>query len=90
MWILPDSAPQKVAIVIRGLAAGVGAAMLTSASLFLIGLAVALMGNAGWLHLGESQPWLPIAGLEYGLLLGFAIGAVVCWKVWRSGLHSLR
>jgi len=87
MWTLPYSAPQKLGIIIRGLAAGVGTAILTSACLFLIGLGLSLMGNAGWIHLGESQPWLPIAGLEYGFLFGLVIGAIVCWKVWRSQLH---
>jgi hypothetical protein len=47
------------------------------------------MGNAGWIHLGESQPWLPIAGLEYGFLLGVILGAVVGWKLVRSRLAGI-
>ena len=80
--------PQKIGVVLYGLAAAVGATVLTSAALFLVGLAFSLMGNAGWIHLGEYQPWLPLAGLEYGFFLGIIIGAVVCWKVCRSRLRN--
>jgi hypothetical protein len=81
MWTLPYSTRRKIRIVLYGLAAGAAATVLTSAALFLVGIALAILGNMGWLHLGEYQPWLPIIGLEYGFILGIIIGSVVCWKV---------
>jgi hypothetical protein len=38
------------------------------------------MGNAGWIHLGEAQPWMPLAGLEYGFPIGIIIGFIVVVK----------
>lgn len=56
------------------------AAILTSAALFLLGLATTLLaGYAGW-GLGEYGPWLPLIGLEYGLALGIVIGVLVSRK----------
>ena len=77
--------PTAFRLFLRGLASGAGAAILTSAGLFVVGLALSLMGNAGWIHLGEAQPWMPLIGLEYGFFLGIIIGAIVCWRVCRSG-----
>ena len=51
--------------------------MLSSAALFLVGVATSLIGNMGWIHLGEYQPWLPLIGLEYGFPLGIIIGVIV-------------
>jgi sterol desaturase/sphingolipid hydroxylase (fatty acid hydroxylase superfamily) len=48
-------------IRILGIALGVG--VLTSVVLFLLGLAASLLGNMGWIHLGEYQPWLPLMGV---------------------------
>jgi hypothetical protein len=66
--------PIKVGIIALEVAAG------TSLSLFLLGAAASFAGNMGWVHLGEYQPWLPLAGLEYGFLLGIVIGIVVAMK----------
>jgi len=55
-------------------------ALLTSAALFLLGLIVSLAGNKGWIYLGESLPWLPLIGLEYGFVLGIIIGMIVVVK----------
>jgi hypothetical protein len=63
--------------IIKAFAITVGVAALTSVVLFLLGLAASLLGNMGWIHLGEYQPWLPIAGLEYGFPLGIMIGVVL-------------
>ena len=87
MWTLPPSTPQKIGILIYGLVVGVATAAGTSIALLLLGLAISLFAQStGWIHLGEYQPWLPIAGLEYGFFLGIIFGAFVCWKVWRSRL----
>lgn len=61
-----------------------GGAVLTAASLFLLGAATSLVGDMGWIHLGENQPWLPLIGLEYGFPLGIIIGAIVASKRLRT------
>ena len=87
MWTSPQSTLQKIGIVIYGLAVGVGTALGTSAAFLVLGTAISLFAQStGWIHLGEYQPWLPIIGMEYGFFLGLAIGAFVCWKVWRTRL----
>jgi uncharacterized membrane protein len=88
MWISPQSPIQKIAIVIYGLVAGVLTAMGTSAVCLVLGISISLFAQStGWIHLGEYQPWLPIIGLEYGFIPGVAIGAFVCWRVWRTRLE---
>lgn len=86
MYVSPLTMPQRVGAVLSGLVAGMGVALATSAALSLVGVGIAEAGNAGWIHLGEYQPWLPIIGLEQGFLLGLVLGAIVCWRVWRSRL----
>lgn len=61
----------------RGIRIVLGVAVLTSATLFLVGVAATLLGNMGWIHLGEYQPWLPLIGLEYGFPFGIVIGVIV-------------
>ena len=70
--------------VIRFVGVVFGVAVLTSITLFLVGLATSLIGNMGWIHLGENQPWLPLAGLEYGFPLGILIGVIVAMKKARN------
>ena len=82
--------PGRVAIVLGGLARGLGVAISTSAILFVIGIALSLMGNAGWIHLGEDQPWMPLIGLIYGFPVGLIIGTVGCRRFCRSQLRSIR
>jgi hypothetical protein len=89
MYVSPLTMPQKVGAVFSGLAAGAGVALATSAALCLAGVGVAEAGNAGWIHLGEYQPWLPLIGLEQGFFLGIVLGAIVCWRVWTSRLGRL-
>jgi len=87
MGTSPQNALQKIGIIIYGLAAGVGAALGTSAAFLVLGIAISLIvQSTGWIHLGEYQPWLPIIGLEYGFFLALVIGAFVSWKVWRTRL----
>ena len=68
---------------------GIGIAILTSATLFVIGICLSLMGNAGLLHLGEDQPWMPLIGLIYGFPVGLIIGAIVGWRFFRSELRKV-
>lgn len=87
MWILPLSTPQKIGIILYGLVIGVGTTLMASAGLLLLGLALSLLSQyTGWPPLGEYRPWLPIAGLEYGFLLGIPLGAFVWWRVSKSRL----
>jgi hypothetical protein len=88
MYVTPLSVPQRVGAVFCGLAAGIGVAVAISVALGLVGAAISLAGNAGWVHLGEYQPWLPLIGLEQGFLLGLVLGAIVCWRIWRSRLRG--
>ena len=67
--------------VIRTVGIVLGAAVLTSVTLFLLGAATSLIGNTGLIHLGEYLPWLPLIGLEYGFPLGLLIGII--WAVRR-------
>jgi hypothetical protein len=54
----------------------------------LVGLLLSLIGNAGWIHLGEYQPWMPTIGVEYGLVPGIIIGVIVSWKFCWSRLRT--
>ena len=72
------SEPEEDALkVIRNVGVVFGVAVLTSATLFLLGVATSLVGNMGWVPLGEYQPWLPLIGLEYGFPLGIFVGVIV-------------
>jgi|ERR1700733_2282081 hypothetical protein len=66
--------PIKTGRIVFEVAAG------TSLALFLLGTIATFAGNMGWIHLGESQPWWPVAGLEYGFFLGIVIGVIVAMK----------
>jgi uncharacterized membrane protein YfcA len=89
MWSLPLSTPQKVGIVVYGLTVGACVAAGTSAALCLLGTAITEFAQStGWINLGENQPWLPVMGLTYGLLLGIILGAIVCRKVIKSRLRG--
>ena len=70
-----------------GIVLGVG--VLTSVARCLVGIALSLIGNMGWIHLGESQPWMPLIGLEYGFPLGIVIGVIVASGMVRVTLKSL-
>jgi len=89
MWTLPLSTPQKIGVILYGLVVGVCTDLVTSAALCLLGVAISLFAEYTQLiHLGEAQPWLPIAGLEYGFFLGILLGVIVDWKVCASRLRN--
>jgi hypothetical protein len=66
--------------IVRKVVTVLGAGVLASTAFFLLGIATSLLGNMGWIHLGEYQPWLPLIGLEYGFPLGIIIGVIVAMK----------
>jgi hypothetical protein len=72
--------------VVRRVPIVLGVAVLTSATLFLVGVAASLLGNMGWIHLGEYQPWLPLIGLEYGFPFGIVIGVIVAARKASAGV----
>jgi hypothetical protein len=89
MWILPLSLPQKVGVILYGSVVAACTALVTSATLCIFGVAISLLAQyTGIIHLGEYQPWLPIAGLEYGFFLGIVLGVIVGVKVCSSRLRS--
>ena len=63
--------------IVRKVGIVLGVAVLTSATLLLLGVATSLSGNMGWIHVGEYQPWLPLIGLEYGFPIGIILGVIV-------------
>src|SRR5579864_2229568 len=65
--------------VVKTIGIVLGVAVLTSATLFLVGSVTSLLGNMGWLHLGEDQPCL-----EYGFPLGILIGVIVAVRKARN------
>jgi hypothetical protein len=87
MYAIPLSAPQKVGVVLFGLAAGAGATVATAAASCLLGFMNSFLASyTGWPRLGKSQAWLPIVGLFSGFYFGIVVGGVVCWKVCRTRL----
>jgi len=89
MWTLHPSTPQKIGVIVYGLAVGVGMVLATSAALLLVGLAISLFAQStGLLHLGEYGPWLPVIGAYFGFYLGIVVGAIACWKAIRSRLRG--
>jgi hypothetical protein len=69
---------------------GVGLATLIAivlTSVLLGAFIVWLFESNGWKGLGEYQPWLPIIFGEYSIVPGVVVGAVVCWKIWKSRLR---
>jgi hypothetical protein len=77
----------NVAIILRGLRAGVFALAVTTAAGVLLGILITMLGNARLANLGEYQPWMPIICGEYGFLAGIVIGIFVgwitCWECLR-------
>ncbi len=66
-------------IIIHGVQTALRTAVITSFLCFLLGIGVTLAGNLRLLHLGASQPWYPVIGLEYGFVLGLFIGVIQAW-----------
>jgi len=87
MYIMPLSVPQKVGVILYGLAIGVCALMATAvafvilALLFVAFLTVAhLSGNDG------GGAFLVAQAAIYGFFAGIVVGMIVCWRVCRSRL----
>jgi hypothetical protein len=80
------NAPRKIGIIVYGLLAGFAAAMVfTIASVFLVAFASWLLRYTNWDQTGEWSGPLIIVVAYYAFLPGVIVGAVVCWKVCKSG-----
>ena len=85
---LPPSSGTKVGAILYGLVAGISVALLIVFSSFLLGILAALVSiHIPRINLGELPPWLPIIFVELSLVPGIVVGAIVCWKIWKSRLH---
>ena len=80
------NAPRKVGIIVYGLLAGFAAAMVfIVASVFLVAVASWFLSYTNWDPTGERSGPLEIVVASYAFLPGIVLGAVVFWKVCRSG-----
>jgi membrane protein YdbS with pleckstrin-like domain len=88
MSALRLSVARKLGSIVYGLLAGFATAMVfTIASVFLIALVSWFLKYTNW---GPPEEWswpLGIVVAYYAFLPGAIVGAVVCWKVWRSGFR---
>jgi hypothetical protein len=83
----PQYSGTKIGAVIYGLAAGIAILLGIVFASVLLGVLIAIVANArGWTGLGEYQPWLPVGFGEYSIVPGTMMGAIVCWKIWKSKL----
>jgi hypothetical protein len=89
MSALRLSVTRKVGSTVYGLLAGFATAMVfTIASVFVIALASWFLRYANWDPSGEWSGPLGIVLAYYAFLPGVIVGAVVCWKVWKSGIRG--
>jgi len=80
------NAPRRVGIIVYGLLAGFAAAMVFAiASVFLVAVASWFLRYTNWDPTGERSGPLEIVVAYYALLPGVIVGAVVCWKICKSG-----
>jgi hypothetical protein len=87
MLSAPTYTGTKVGAILYGLAAGVAVLVVIVFAATVLGVLIALLADAtGWIGLGESKPWLPLALGEYSIVPGVVVGAFVCWKIWKSRL----
>ena len=89
MLSLPQRTGTKTGAILFSLGAGLAAFVGVAVTSFLLGVFIAwLFDFYGWTGLGEYKPWLPIIFAEYSIVPGVVVGAVVCWKIWKSRLHA--
>jgi hypothetical protein len=89
MLSLPQRSGTKVGAILFSLGVGLAAVVGVVFTSVLLGAFIAwLFDSNGWTGLGEYKPWLPIIFGEYSIVPGVVVGAVVCWKMWKSRLHA--
>jgi len=86
---LPPSSGTKVGAILYGLVAGSSVALLIVFSSLLLGILAALVSiHTPQINFGEYPPWLPIIFAECSVVPAFVVGAIICWKIWKSRLRS--
>ena len=86
---LKPSNGTKVGAILYGLVAGISLALVIVFSSFLLGILAALVSiHTPRINLGEYPPWLPIIFAECSVVPAFVVGAIICWKIWKSRLRS--
>jgi zinc transporter ZupT len=88
MLSLPQKSGTKVGAILYGLLVGISAVVVIVFGAFVLGA----LGS--WVHIyrlwddsGEYQAWLPIILGEYAIVPAIVVGAVICWKIWKSRLR---
>ena len=88
MLSAPSYSGTKVGAVIYGLAAGIASFIGVVFVSVVLGVLLAWFSDTtGWIQLGEYKPWLPIIFGEYSMAPGIVVGAIVCWRMWKSRLR---
>ena len=86
---IPPSSGTKIGTILYGLGAWLVTFVGVVLTSVLLGVFIAWLADSnGWTGLGEYKPWLPIIFGEYSVVPGIVVGAVVCWKIWKSGLRA--
>jgi hypothetical protein len=86
---LPPSSGTKVGAILYGLVAGISVALTIVFCSFLLGVLAALVSiHTPQINLGEYPPWLPIIFAECSVVPAVPVGAIICWKIWKSRLSS--
>jgi len=88
MFSLPQRSATKIGAILYGLMAGISVVIVVVIGAFLLGV------FASWIHIyrlwsdsGEYHAWMPLIFGEYSIVPGLILGAVVCWKIWKSRLR---
>lgn len=85
---LPPSNGTKVGAILCGLAAGASVVVVIVFSSFLLGILAALVAiHTPRINLGEYPPWLPFIFAECSVVPAVVVGAIICWKIWKSRLQ---
>ena len=85
---LPPSGRTKVGAILHGLVAGISVVVvMVFVSFFLGVLAALIVIHTPRINLGEYPPWLPIIFVECSVIPAVVVGAIMCWKIWKSRLH---
>jgi hypothetical protein len=83
----PPNQGTKVGAILYGLAVGFASFIGIVIASVLVGSVIAwVFDSNGWTGLGDYKPWLPIMLGEDAIVPGIAVGAVVCWKIWKARL----
>jgi hypothetical protein len=89
MFSLTPGSRTKLGSILYGLIAGTSALVGVILASFFLGALASLVFNLMRINPGGYAPWLPLAFAEYSTVPGIAVGAFVCWKIWKSRLGRI-